>query len=248
MVLLEFRSMPDFSTVCISALDFLGDAMNCKGSVLSTIDCNEASWYDSRDEVIESKPGSDGFHEEDLSSRYDSLLDSTQSLSSSLSNLLHDSSQRRGQHSMSTSRIAEDEIFRLKNSPQTTSCHELPFNKLNRCTAWIQDDYSFESEHLREESRIESVRIVHWEDRLNEFDSINMKNGCGIFRPSHITIEAGRGFLGSCRLHRCSAWSLDDDSSLVVDDNVSSARRESRSESNQVYTVHWDELVQGEIQ
>jgi hypothetical protein len=257
MVLL--RSLPEFSTMCISAIDFLGDAMyckgsaidylgdalNCKGSVFGTIDCNDSSWCDSRDEVIESKSASDIVYEEDLSTRYGDLLD-TQSLSSSIHNLLHDSPQRLGQHAMPTRKISDDDIFRVRKLPQESSRQSLPFNKLNRCTAWIQDDYSFESEQLRDESKMESVRIVHWEDRVHDSDSLNARNGCGIFRPNDVNAEAGNEFLGSCKLHRCSAWSLDD-SSLIIDDNVSSVRRASLFRSNQADTVHWDEIVQGTI-
>jgi len=257
MVLL--RSLPEFSSMCISAIDFLGDAMyckgspidflgdaiNCKGSIFGTIDCNDAAWCDSRDKVIESKSAKDRDYEEDLSTKYGDLLD-TQSLSSSIHNLLCDSPQRQGQHAMPTGRTSDDDIFRFRNSPQAFR-QSFPFNKLNRCTAWIQDDYSFESQQLRDESKTQSVRIVHWEDRVKDSDCLNARNGCGIFRPTNgVNVETGNGFFGSCKLHRCSAWSLDD-SSLIIDDNVSSVRRALLVLNNQADTVHWDELVQGTI-
>lgn len=234
--------------MCISAIELLGDAMSCKGSVFSAIDCNDSSWCDSRDEVIEYKSANDGEHEEDLSGRYGDLLD-TQSLSSSVHNLLYDSSRRQGQHSMAASRSSsDDDIFRCRRSPLESSCESLPFNKLNRCTAWIQDDYSFESEQFKDESKMESVRIVHWEDRVIDPDFLIAKNGCGIFRPNDGTAKTGNGFCGSFKLHRCSAWSLDDSSSLIIGDNVSSVRRRSYVGGNQANIVHWDELVQGPIQ
>jgi len=243
MVLL--RTLPEFSTMCISAIDFLGDTMNCKGSLFGSIYCNESSWCDSRDEVIESKAASDRIQEEDLSSRYGDLLD-TQSISSSIHHLLHDSSQRLGQHATATQRTSDDDIFRFRKSPQESSSQSLPFNKLNRCTAWVQDDYSFESENPQDESKIKSIKIVHWEDRVNDSDSLNLKNGCGIFRPNDVTLEGSNEFVGSFNIHRSSAWSLDD-SFLIIDGSVASVRRESLVRSNLANIVHWDEIVQGTI-
>lgn len=231
--------------MCISAIDFLGDAMNCKGSVFgSSIDCNDSSWCDSRDEVIELKSASDRVHEEDLSSRYFDLLD-TQSLSSSVHNLLHDSSHRLGQRVMAIRRASDDDIFRFRNSPQESSSQSLPFNKLNRCTAWVQDDCSFESEYPKDESKMKSVRIVDWEDCVNDPDSLSVRRECEIFRD--VNVEASNEFIFSSKLHRCSAWSLDD-SSLIINDSVLSVRRESLFRKNQANRVHWDELVQGPIQ
>ena len=250
MILL--RSMPEFSTMCIGAIDFLGDTMNCKGSVLSSIDCNDSSWCDSRDEeVIESKSASHIAHEEqDLSSRYGDLLD-TQSLSSSVHHLLHDSSQRQSQHTTATlPSPSDDDIFRSRNTSQESSNQCLTLNKLNRCTAWIQDDYSFdESERPVEDSKKESdVRIVHWEDRVQDSDSLNAKSGYDIFRSNNVTFGSDSQYFGLCKLHRCAAWSLDGSSSSVVENNISSVRRESLSfGSNEAKIVHWDELVQDVI-
>lgn len=243
MVLL--RSLPEFSTMCISAIDFLGDAMNCKGSMFGTIICNDSSWCDSRDEVIDSQSASDRAHEEDLSGRYSDLLD-TQSLSSSVHHLLHDSSQLSFQHATGTRRAPDDDIFRLRKSPKESSCNSLPLNELYRCTAWVQDDFSFESEHPKDESKIKCVRIVHWEDRLSDSDSINLKYGCGIFRRNDVIKGAGNKYVFSIQLNRCSAWSLDD-SSLIIGDNISSVRRETSPRGSKANMVHWDELVQGTI-
>ena len=237
MILL--RSLPEFSTMCISAIDFV-DSMNCKGSILSSIDCNDSSWCDSRDEVIESDTVSDKIYEEDLSSRYGELLD--ESMSSSFHNLLHDSSRRLGQHSMSTPRSSDDNIFRCRMPPQESRTQSLPFNDLNRSTAWIQDDYSFESEQPIEESKMESVRIIHWEDRVVDSDFPKLRyGGCGIFRPN----SAANGFCGISKLRRCSAWSLDDSSLIICD---SSVRRQTQFGTNRPNKVHWDERVEGSIQ
>ena len=227
--------------MCINAIELLGDAMHCKGSLLGSIDCNDSSWFESRDEVIESQPVYDRAHEEDLSSRYGDLLDA-QSLSSSVRNLLYDSTRRLGQHSMSAQRSSDsDDIFRLRLSPQEPSGQSSPFNKLNRCTAWIQDDYSFESEHPIEESKMESVRAIHWEDRVIDSEFLNVKYGFGIFRPNDLS----NGFCGSSKLNRCLAWSLDD-SSLIF--RNSSLRRQSPQGGNRANIVHWDELVEGSIE
>mmetsp|Transcript_9701 Transcript_9701/g.24170 ORF Transcript_9701/g.24170 Transcript_9701/m.24170 type:complete len:241 (-) Transcript_9701:267-989(-) len=237
MILL--RSLPEFTTMCIGAIDFL-DSMNCKGSILGSIDCNDASWCDSRDEVIESESGSDRIYEEDLSSRYGELLH--ESMTSSVQNLLEDSSRQLGQHSMSTPRSSDDDIFRCRMPPQEPSSQPLPFNKLNRSSAWIQDDYSFESEQFVEESKMESVRIIHWEDRVNDSDFPKLQYGCGIFRPNSATT----GFCGSSKLRRCSAWSLDE-SSLIICDSPVGRRQTYQMGKNRANIVHWDERVEGTI-
>jgi len=234
--------------MCISAIDFLGDAMNCKGSVLSGIDCNDSSWCDSRDEVVvESKSATKRACEEELSVRYGDLLD-TQSLSSSVHHLLHDSSQRLSKQTMTRSRLSDDDIFRSRESPKEEPSNRcLPFNKLNRCTAWVQEDYTIESERPIVESKSEpGVSIVHWEDRLNDSDHVDVKNGCGIFRPNFI-LGPGSIYSGSFKLHRSAAWSLDD-SSLVLESEASSVRRNDIVISKKAEIVHWDELVQDSIE
>lgn len=234
MVLL--RSLPEFSTLCINAIELL-DAMNCKGSLLGGIDCNDASWFvESRNEVIESQPDDERCIEDDHSSRYGDLID-TPSLSDSVHNLLCDSSRRSGQRSI------EDNIFRVRRSSQEPPSISPPSNDLNRCTAWIQDDYSFESEQAREECKMEheSVRIIHWEDRVTDSNFPILKYGCNIFRPSDPTNE----FCGSSKLHRCSAWSTDGSPLILCD---SSVRRQSKHGGDQARVVHWDELVEGAIQ
>lgn len=234
MVLL--RSLPEFTTMCINAIELL-DAMNCKGSLLGGIDCNDASWFvESRDEVIESQPDDERCIEEDHSSRYGDLID-TPSLSDSVHNLLCDSSRRSGQRSI------EENIFRTRRSSQEPPSTSSSFNSLNRCTAWVQDDYSFESEQAREESNMEheSVRIIHWEDRVTDSNFPIQKYGCSIFRPSKATDE----LCGSSKIHRCSAWSMDDSSRMICD---SCGRRQSQQGGDQARVVHWDERVEGAIQ
>ena len=240
MVLL--RSLPEFSTMCINAIELLGETMNCKNSMFSSIDCYESSWCDSRDEVIESKPFSYEVHDEDPPSRFGDLLD-TQSLSSSVHNLLQDSSQRRSQHPSSEPRTPEDDIFRFRNPAEECSSRSL--YKLNRCTAWIQDDYSFdESDQFQDEAKMESVRIVHWEDRVSGSECLGPKSGCGIFRPNNPNIEDSNEYLGSCKLHRCLAWSNSDSSILFEDSSL----KESIFAMNQPEIIHWDAKIEGPIQ
>ena len=234
--------------MCISAIETIGDAMNCKGSMLSTIDCNDSAWCDSRDEVTETKCTDVRVYEEDLSSRYGDLLDT--SISSSIHRLLHDSSSHRLDPE-TTPRSVGCDIFRCRSSPPECSSQSLPFNQLNRCSAWVQDDFSFESEYPREDSisRVRSVRLVHWEDRLSDSETLDMKNDYGIFRQNELNLKTNNELVGSIKLRRCSAWSLDDSSSLRFDDSFSGVRRrESELRKNQADMVHWDELVQGRIE
>mmetsp|Transcript_27668 Transcript_27668/g.60932 ORF Transcript_27668/g.60932 Transcript_27668/m.60932 type:complete len:247 (+) Transcript_27668:318-1058(+) len=245
MILL--RSLPEFSTMCIGAVDFLGDAMNCKGSVFSTVYCNESSCCDGRDEeVLESKSTGHRAYEEDFSGRYGDLLD-THSLSSSVHHLLHDSSQRRLRRTTIEPRVSDDNIFRSRRITQETANQPSAFNQLNRCTAWVQDDYSFESERpstgLTKKS---DVRIVHWEDRVIDPDTLNCVHGCSVFRPNKSTFDSNSKCYGILKLQRCTAWSLDESSFDVENDALSSGRKPIEM-SNEAKIVHWDELVEGSI-
>ena len=226
--------------MCIGAVDFLGDAMNCKGSVFSTIVCNESSWCDGRDEeIVQSKSANQRVNEDDASGRYGDLID-TQSLSSSVHHLLHDSSQRQRRSPLANTGASSDAIFR---KTQDTTSQSAEFSGLNRCTAWVQDDYSFESERLSDNSRTTSnVRIVHWEDRVSDSESLNSKNGCRIFRPIESASQSDSKCVRGFKLERCAAWSIDE-SSLIA----SSTRRDTPKIINDAKVVHWDELVQGVI-
>ena len=258
MVLL--RSIPELSTIYSNAIDFLGNAMNCKGSssLLDTINCIDSSaWCDSRDEqeevVVESSSlslslslsnkfansnnssNTDRGFEEDLSSR---------SLSSSVHQLLYDSSERQSQRTKTDSmpmpmlvRQSEDDtIFRSRveeptqeASSSSSSSQCLQFYKLNRCTAWSQDEagcYSFESERdqhhhsitaTEEPKKRSNVRIVHWDEivhdslntNTNTSNTNNNEDNTDIFRAdSHC-------FNSLCKLDRCAAWSIDESSSMV---------------------------------
>ena len=258
MVLL--RSIPELSTIYSNAIDFLGNAMNCKGSssLLDTINCIDSSaWCDSRDEleevVVESSSlslslslsnkfansnnssNTDRGFEEDLSSR---------SLSSSVHQLLYDSSERQSQRTKTDSmpmpmlaRQSEDDtIFRSRveeptqeASSSSSSSQCLQFYKLNRCTAWSQDEagcYSFESERdqhhhsitaTEEPKKRSNVRIVHWDEivhdslntNTNTSNTNNNEDNTNIFRAdSHC-------FNSLCKLDRCAAWSIDESSSMV---------------------------------
>eukprot|EP00536_Pseudo-nitzschia_multiseries_P005492 jgi/Psemu1/303386/fgenesh1_kg.103_\ len=228
--------------MCIGAVDFLGDAMNCKGSVFSTIVCSESSWCDGRDEdVVTSKSSAQRSCDEDISGRYGDLLD-TQSLSSSVHHLLHDSSQRRRRRPATTAAISNVNIFRSKATDEDSNgC--AAFGQLNRCTAWVQEDYSVDSEYPSEDLEKRSdTRIIHWEDRLANLESLNAKHGCDIFRRNNSFSHSNNNCSGVFKLQRCTAWSLDD-SSLVV----KNVRRESPEISAEAKAVHWDEIVQGSI-
>ena len=243
MVLL--RSIPEFSSMCISAVDFLGDAMNCKGSVFNSINCDESSsWYDSRDEEIAtSNPASHRLREEDQLSRHGDLLD-TESLSSSIHLLLHDTSERYRQNSSkidstNTWCLSDDDIFRSRGELGETHSQCLSFCKLNRCAAWSQDDfncYSFESEHLPVASKSKSdVRIVHWEDLVQ--DSLNVETS-DIFRSKRARHEPGNQCINFCKLHRCGAWSVDESSS-VAEVKLPCVKEE----DNEPRQIHWDDVV-----
>jgi len=240
MILL--RSLPEFSTMCIGAVDFLGDAMNCKGSVFSKIVCNESSWSDGRDEeVVVSKSSGQRANDEDLSCRYGNLLE-TQSLSSSVHNLL-DSSQRRRRPLPTNPVEFSEDIFRSKRATCDDSDECPGFGQLNRCTAWVQDDFSFdETEYPAEEPEKRCDTRIYWEDRIADADSLNTKSGCDIFRRSNSLGDIRSNCTGAFKLERCTAWSLDD-SSMVV----KNVRRESPEMSSEAKEVHWDELVKGSI-
>ncbi|OEU16424.1 hypothetical protein FRACYDRAFT_239018 [Fragilariopsis cylindrus CCMP1102] len=272
MVLL--RSIPELSTIYSNAIDFLGNAMNCKGSssLLDTINCIDSSaWCDSRDEqeevVVESSSSSlslsnkfansnnssntDRGFEEDLSSR---------SLSSSVHQLLYDSSERQSQRTKTDSmampmlvRQSEDDtIFRSRveeptqeASSSSSSSQCLQFYKLNRCTAWSQDEagcYSFESERYQhhhsitaaeEPKKRSNVRIVHWDEivhdslntNTNTSNTNNNEDNTDIFRAdSHC-------FNSLCKLDRCAAWSIDESSSMVGNRLRSNSIQEVSSQS-----------------
>jgi hypothetical protein len=300
MVLL--RSIPELSTIYSNAIDFLGDAMNCKGSssLLDTINCIDSSaWCDSRDEqeeiVVESSSlsssslslsnkfannnnnsnnNTDRGFEEDLSSR---------SLSSSVHQLLYDSSERqRSQHTKTDSmtmpmlvkQSEDDTIFRSRveestlqeessnNNNNNNSSQCLQFYKLNRCTAWSQDDvgcYSFESEReqhhhhstttaaaaaaAEEPKKRSNVRMVHWDeivhDSLNTNTNTNTNtnnedNNTNIFRAdSHC-------FNSLCKLDRCAAWSIDESSSSMVDGRLRSNSIQEQQLSSQSHQQQGD--------
>lgn len=245
MVLL--RSLPEFSTMCISAIDLLGDVMSCKGSVFGTIDCNQSAWCDSRDEgCTDSTYSCQRTIEEDQSNRYGDLLD-TQSLSSSVHNLIHDSSERSLRHAKSPSKKSNMDIFRPPRTAEESSRGTCSL-KLNRCTAWVQDDYSFESECPIQNSEEKSeVRVVHWEDRVIDSNYLNNKNGLAIFRKNNPMLPQSRQGFSLCKLERCTAWSVDD-SSWNIENGAHCARDESPVLDEEAKVIHWDELGHGPIQ
>ena len=257
MVLL--RSIPELSTIYSNAIDFLGNAMNCKGSssLLDTINCIDSSaWCDSRDEqdevVVESSPSlslslSNKFANSNNSSNTDRGFEedlSSRSLSSSVHQLLYDSSERQSQRikmdsttmPMLVRQSEDDTIFRSRveeptqeASSSSSSSQCLQFYKLNRCTAWSQDEagcYSFESERYQhyhsitaaeEPKKRSNVRIVHWDEivhdslntNTNTSNTNNNEDNTDIFRAdSHC-------FNSLCKLDRCAAWSIDESSSMV---------------------------------
>jgi hypothetical protein len=301
MVLL--RSIPELSTIYSDAIDFLGDAMNCKGSssLLDTINCIDSSaWYDSRDEqeevVVESSLSSsasslslskkfannnnntDRGFEEDLSSR---------SLSSSVHQLLYDSSERQSLHTKTDSmtmpmlvRQSEDDtIFRSRVEEPTqeassslsnnNSSQCLQFYKLNRCTAWSQDEagcYSFESEReqhhhstaaAEEPKKRSNVRMVHWDEIVHDSlnTNTNTNNTNNYEDNTHIFRADSHCLSSSCKLDRCAAWSMDESSSMVDSRLRSNSIQELSSQSqqqgdnnnknnnNEAKLVHWDELA-----
>jgi len=233
VILRSIPEFPEFSTMCINAIDFVGDAMICKGSVFNTINCYDSP---SRDEETSSKTkkilqdttniykdNTARCSEDDVSSRYGELTD-IQSLSSSVHQLLQDSSERESLYARTDSttmlprcRIQvhdDDKIFRSVEQ-DTSNAQFSKFCTLNRCTAWCQDEsyYSFDDSerHSRvtEESHKRSttkVRLVHWDEIVNDSLYANKTNfEYNIFRSNDVSsLENG----DNKRLNLCKTGSM----------------------------------------
>ncbi|KAG7366970.1 hypothetical protein IV203_029640 [Nitzschia inconspicua] len=160
MVLLSV--IPEFSTMCMQALDAFESINTCKGAMFDSLNCNEAAWSnDSRDEGVEMEAefgrGSRlcaeledaplRQAEEGQSKPREPVLDTidTMSVSSSINPALVQSTDYKQRRHVKLDSFTtflpydDDDIFRSRHASQGSDSKCFRLCKLDRCTAFSQD-------------------------------------------------------------------------------------------------------------
>jgi hypothetical protein len=189
MVLLA--SIPEFSTMCMNALDAFESINTCKGTVFDSLNCSESAWRnDSREdegvEVAAEFESCRACEQDAIASRQGGDLD-TISVSSSFipsTTDLSDYKQRRHIKMDSFTTFLpydDDDIFRSRQASQGSDSQCFRLCRLHRCTAFSQDSAGENSSNVHPlkrdlplTGRDVQVRMVHW-DELVEDSVVNAK-------------------------------------------------------------------------
>mmetsp|Transcript_21370 Transcript_21370/g.23903 ORF Transcript_21370/g.23903 Transcript_21370/m.23903 type:complete len:329 (-) Transcript_21370:203-1189(-) len=256
MVLL--RSLPEFSSMCLNAIDFLGEAMSCtsKDSALvntlncsNTMNCMDSSAWcatDSRDDeqkegiVTESTSASSSSSskpssmEMEVSNSNDNKNNNNASstsrkgvsdeLSSSVHQLLHDSTERTN----------------LSQSHRTDSSTTLLSVPEGDITIFRTHDDTNDRTAIDDMEKTRSAQEVEGEEEEESKSDTDTPN---------------QGVQFS-KLQRCTAWSQADDQNCHIysfeDDNTCllllSPDTTTHDEEAKVNLVHWDDIVHGVIE
>jgi hypothetical protein len=196
-------TIPEFTTMCMSAMAAFESINTCKGVVFGSLICDESAWFnDSRDEGVEveakfarscqaselggAAPSRQA--EEAPSTTYIDLFD-TASVSSSINPAIIQSSyyKQRRQINLDSSTTFlpydDDDIFRSRQSSHESGSQCFQLCRLDRCQAFSSsEDSGCESSSnvhpFKRDSplsgEIAEVRMVHW-DELVEDSVVNSR-------------------------------------------------------------------------
>jgi hypothetical protein len=173
--------IPEISTMCMDLSDAFESINTCKGTVLYSLNCNEAPWMnDSRDEGVEVEIAKcQACEEEESSPRQGDTADvDDRSVSSSVNQSTGSSAEyrRRGHIKMDSFTtflpFDENDIFRSRRLSQGSDSQCFRMCRLHRCTAFSQDSAGDSGVHplkrdLVSNQRMEP-RIVHWDEVVDE--------------------------------------------------------------------------------
>eukprot|EP00539_Tryblionella_compressa_P012209 CAMPEP_0178816726 /NCGR_PEP_ID=MMETSP0746-20121128/1504_1 /TAXON_ID=913974 /ORGANISM="Nitzschia punctata, Strain CCMP561" /LENGTH=167 /DNA_ID=CAMNT_0020477767 /DNA_START=18 /DNA_END=521 /DNA_ORIENTATION=+ len=159
--------IPEFSTMCINAVDAFESLNTFKGSMFESLICNESTWnIDSRDEGVEVQ------------------IENCRTCEEEATSSRQGSNQRQSRHikmdSFTTFLPYDDsDIFRTRQASMGSDSQCFRMCRLHRCTAFSQDSVGeTTSVHPLKRDQTASneepeVRMVHW-DQLVE-DAVNVK-------------------------------------------------------------------------
>mmetsp|Transcript_29095 Transcript_29095/g.54674 ORF Transcript_29095/g.54674 Transcript_29095/m.54674 type:complete len:187 (-) Transcript_29095:309-869(-) len=178
--------IPEFSTMCINAVDAFESLNTFKGSMFESLICNESTWnIDSRDEGVEVQiENCRTCEEEATSSRQGDAIETDSVGSSTINSSMRLANQRQSRHikmdSFTTFLPYDDsDIFRTRQASMGSDSQCFRMCRLHRCTAFSQDSVGeTTSVHPLKRDQTASneepeVRMVHW-DQLVE-DAVNVK-------------------------------------------------------------------------
>lgn len=165
--------IPEFSTMCMDLSDAFESINTCKGTVLYSLNCNEAPWMnDSRDEGVEIEIAEcQACEEEESSPRQGDTSDvDNRSVSSSAEY------RRRGHIKMDSFTtflpFDENDIFRSRRLSQGSDSQCFRMCRLHRCIAFSQDSAGDSGVHPLKRDLLPSQRMeprmVHWDELVDE--------------------------------------------------------------------------------